>query len=306
MPFNFGAFAGGLAGGLERGQKMQLEAEAHKLKAKMLETQQKAAEFDQQEKIRKSQEQQAQQQQLGQVAEDYLASATGGKPAVPGYESPEQQMSVNRVPAQRGATQLTPQQALTAAAIRSGKFPSGAFSQAAGPRQHVVGGNLVDEQGRVIFSAPEKPVNERPVSVAPGGTLVNPRTGETMFSAPNKPDKPERPITVAPGGTVLDPTTGKPIFTAPERPPKPTADIPKSANFKDAKTQLEAMAGKYKSKDIGKIKTDLEGSANQLGYTIQGVRPGIFGWNIDIAPVAPSKRGGGNDIDARLNNMFGK
>lgn len=106
MPFNFGAFAGGLSQGLLQGQKMQLEAQAHKLKAKMLETQQKAMEFDQQEKQRKAQEQANQQVELGK----YVDMLSRGVPqqVTPGYESPEQQMSV--APVESNFRPATPQE----------------------------------------------------------------------------------------------------------------------------------------------------------------------------------------------------
>lgn len=54
-----------------------------------------------------------------------------------------------------------------------------------------------------------------PVHVAPGGALVDPQTGQSVFE---RPQKPERPVSVAPGGTLIDPTTGKSIYHAPFKP----------------------------------------------------------------------------------------
>lgn len=56
---------------------------------------------------------------------------------------------------------------------------------------------------------------DRPMSVAPGGSLVDPHTGRTVFTAPNKP---ERPISVTPGSSLVDPATGQPLYTAPSKP----------------------------------------------------------------------------------------
>jgi len=78
----------------------------------------------------------------------------------------------------------------------------------------VVEGNLVSPTGRVIYEGDRKPV-----SVAPGGQLVNPKTGEIIFSA----DAAEvKPIPVAPGGQLVNPKTGEIIFAAPAAAPAPT------------------------------------------------------------------------------------
>jgi hypothetical protein len=78
----------------------------------------------------------------------------------------------------------------------------------------VVDGQLVSPSGRVIFAGAKKPV-----SVSPGGRLVNPDTGEVVYEAPDKP------ISVPAGGTVID-AEGKVIFTAPAAEPKPMSVPP--------------------------------------------------------------------------------
>jgi len=90
MPFNFGSFAGGLSQGLVEGQKLKLQADEAKLKAKMLDHQLKAMEFDQGEKQRKSQEEQQQQIELGRYV-DMLSNGKPGQPPAPlepGSEGP--------------------------------------------------------------------------------------------------------------------------------------------------------------------------------------------------------------------------
>jgi len=104
----------------------------------------------------------------------------------------------------------------------------------------VVDGQLVSPSGRVIFAGAKKPV-----SVAPGGRLVNPDTGEVVYESPDKPisvsaggtvidaagnvifNAPveQKPISVPPGGTVID-AEGKVIFTAPAAEPKPMSVPP--------------------------------------------------------------------------------
>jgi hypothetical protein len=80
------------------------------------------------------------------------------------------------------------------------------------------GNSVIDRSGNVLFTAPERAPS--PVSVAPGGTLVNPRTGEPVFTSP---DRPPSPVSVAPGGTLVNPRTGEPVFTSPDRPRAPSA-----------------------------------------------------------------------------------
>jgi len=89
--FDFGAFAGGLAEGLSRGQELKLRANESKLKAKMLEHQLKTQEFDQQERVRKSQEQAQQQIELGRYVDMATTGMPGQPPAPlqPGAEGPE-------------------------------------------------------------------------------------------------------------------------------------------------------------------------------------------------------------------------
>jgi hypothetical protein len=75
----------------------------------------------------------------------------------------------------------------------------------------VVEGNLVSPTGRVIYEGDRKPV-----SVAPGGQLINPKTGEVIFTSP------DRPVSIAPGGQLIDPVTGEVKFTAAAAAPPPT------------------------------------------------------------------------------------
>lgn len=102
MPFDFGSFAGGVAGGYNQGRELKLRADEAKLKAKMLEHQINAMEFDQQQKAEQA-------RILGQAAQPFLEAA-------PGYEDEAQQMSVAPI------AETNPSRLVTGAAIRSGKF----------------------------------------------------------------------------------------------------------------------------------------------------------------------------------------
>lgn len=53
---------------------------------------------------------------------------------------------------------------------------------------------------------------EKPVSVSPGASLVNPTTGKPVYSAPSNP------VTVAPGGSLVNPQTGQQVYQAPQAP----------------------------------------------------------------------------------------
>ncbi len=57
---------------------------------------------------------------------------------------------------------------------------------------------------------------------------------------PPKPTPPQRPISVAPGGTLVDPATGKPMFTAEERTPKNT----KAEDIEETVAAKEQIANK--------------------------------------------------------------
>ena len=97
-------------------------------------------------------------------------------------------------------------------------FTAPARPQDQAPISVAPGNSVIDRAGNVLFTAPERAPS--PVSVAPGGTLVNPRTGEPVFTAP---ERAPSPVSVAPGGTLVNPRTGEPVFTAPDRPQAPSA-----------------------------------------------------------------------------------
>jgi hypothetical protein len=62
------------------------------------------------------------------------------------------------------------------------------------PKRYIVNGRLVDESGKELYASPDKPtpppVKRGPVSVAPGGYLVDPETGKQIYHAPERPEKP--------------------------------------------------------------------------------------------------------------------
>ncbi len=108
--------------------------------------------------------------------------------------------------------------------------------------------------------------NPKPISVAPGGTLVNPKTNEPVFTAPEKPPAPERPapFTLSPGETRYDPT-GKPIASMPK------ADDPALNLTPDAKkltAHQYAMTGQLPPMGMGKegakVRTEIINEAARI------------------------------------------
>lgn len=82
--------------------------------------------------------------------------------------------------------------------------PDGTVVRAGTPKPIVVDGVLVDPKTyQPLYTAPQKPVTV-------GGNLVNPTDGKVIYSAPDKP--------VQVGDSLVDPATGKPVYTAPEKP----------------------------------------------------------------------------------------
>jgi len=130
MPFNFGSFAGGLAGGLRQGQELKLRAEESKLKAKMFEHQMKAQEFDQEIKREKAIREQQDFLNLGRAAEEYGLATSGGRPAQEQIETEIGDVPMGlQVEGQPGAAvpgrPLSPSEIYTKAALRHGKFFQG-------------------------------------------------------------------------------------------------------------------------------------------------------------------------------------
>lgn len=163
MGFNFGAFAGGVAKGINEGQKMHLEAEAHKLKAKMLKMQMDAAEFDQGEKVRKAGEQAQQQVELGRFV-DMLGKGVPQQ-VTPGFEDPQQQMSI--APVESNFRPANPQELL------------GQSLKSIGPEHRF---NLIQES----MKAREK---KQPLHFAPGTMLedINAPGGFRQVGMPKEP-----------------------------------------------------------------------------------------------------------------------
>lgn len=94
------------------------------------------------------------------------------------------------------------------------------------------------------------PAPERPMTMGPGQSLVEPSSGRILTSIPDKPEKPaapERPITMAPGGSLVDPSTGRIITSIPDRPEKPVKDTygewQKQYDYELAHPKSNAAAG---------------------------------------------------------------
>jgi hypothetical protein len=111
------------------------------------------------------------------------------------------------------------------------------------------GGSLVDPRtGNVIYSSPAKP--ERPVSVAPGGTIVDPDTGKPLYTAPAKP---ERPVSVPEGGTLVDPRTGTVLHTSPKTPKEPTPTEQRTLSKSIADAEATILSNKSKEAASGQV-----------------------------------------------------
>ena len=70
--------------------------------------------------------------------------------------------------------------------------------------------------------------------------VFNRRTGQVAVPAVPKPQAPQRPVSVAPGGRLVDPVTGREIFAAPDRPQREPGITPyQQANLDRQATQDE-------------------------------------------------------------------
>ncbi len=90
------------------------------------------------------------------------------------------------------------------------------------------------------FAQKDKEAQEvTPVEV--GGRLVNPRTGQVVYSPPAEAEKP---MTLSPGETVYDPATGRVLFTAPER-PSASGGIPTIKEINGTSYQWDEASGSW-------------------------------------------------------------
>lgn len=79
----------------------------------------------------------------------------------------------------------------------------------------------LDQGDRRITFAEEMartPQPKGPMSMSPGGALVDPNTGRIITQIPERPDKPQGPVSMSPGGSLVDPTTGRVITSIPAAP----------------------------------------------------------------------------------------
>lgn len=90
---------------------------------------------------------------------------------------------------------------------------------------------LAEEERRLRMEALAQQIQQaqipqprQPITVAPGSTLVDPATGQPIYSAPDRtaPDRPVSPVSLSPGQVLVDPSTGKPIYRNPALPKEPT------------------------------------------------------------------------------------
>lgn len=77
-------------------------------------------------------------------------------------------------------------------------------------------------EGQIRFGPGNSPIARGPekmpeyVSVSPGGSLIDKRTGRPVYTSPAAPSL----VPVPPGGSLVDKATGKSVFTAPADPTK--------------------------------------------------------------------------------------
>jgi hypothetical protein len=63
----------------------------------------------------------------------------------------------------------------------------GGVSPTAAPRRYRVGDDLVDETGKVVYKGRPRPsAEQRPVTVSPGSTVIDPKTGREIYKAAPK------------------------------------------------------------------------------------------------------------------------
>lgn len=72
--------------------------------------------------------------------------------------------------------------------------------------------------GLAIEEANRPPEPAKPITMGPGGRLVDPTSGRIITEIPDRPAPPERPITLSPGGALVEPGTGRIITRIPDRP----------------------------------------------------------------------------------------
>ena len=134
-----------------------------------------------------------------------------------GAQQSLQELLASRVAAQKQA-QLEQQQAL---------------ENAQRDRQLTQGDRRMDLDEEVART----PKPQGPVSMSPGGALVDPSTGRIITQIPDRPEKPQGPMIVSPGAQLVDPATGRVISRAPTVAPPSMGD--ELAEY-EAKKQIDA------------------------------------------------------------------
>lgn len=165
------------------------------------------------------------------------------------------------------------------------------------------------EKDLASMSAPE------PIKV--GNTLVqlNPATGqyEPVYTEQGESNKP---VTISPGQTIVDPVTGRVIFTAPEAPR--SGDSVKTATIGGSLYQYDPMSGTWNkaiqgssasnvpasvNTDIANTKTLLDLIAQVEGKTVDGNTPGVGFFQGRTPGFALTEEG--RDARFMLNNIIG-
>src|SRR3990167_844075 len=178
------------------------------------------------------------------------------------------------------------------------------------------------EQERM--NAPPPP--DKPMSLNPGSSLVDPATGRIITQIPERPEKPQGPMNLSPGGRLIDPSTGRVIASAPFAPDRSSADsewilrggqptqiqkgtaqpgdapytAPRStsetAQDRQQKGRLEAAQGFLKRLEElrGKINSKIGPQAGISGLARQGVA--AIGWDPDVAEYERIRAAGGRAV----------
>ena len=86
-----------------------------------------------------------------------------------------------------------------------------------------------------------RPEPQRPITMSPGGSLVDPGSGRIITAIPPLPEKPERPMSLAPGGSLVDPSSGRIIASMPDRPKEPARSMDDVLAEYEAKKKIDAQ-----------------------------------------------------------------
>lgn len=117
--------------------------------------------------------------------------------------------------------------------------------------------------GQVVGSVPKSvppPPPAQPFTLGEGQVRYNP-DGTIAAQGPQKVTPPTRPVSVAPGGRLVNPETGSVVFAAPPAPsqsPQRFTPMDVTVDGKMIKANFDALTGKYHDIDTGAVLTGVQ------------------------------------------------